>query len=298
MFREGNGARPAGYTMTRASTAWGKRQASLPSIASIRRNVRLYLKLQYIQLRTVVEYRGDFWIGILGAALMQGAGLIFLSAFFSQIPEINGWTVWEIAVLYGLALTPKGFTELLCDGPWMLRAMVNTGEFDRLLVRPVSPALQAATKIASIHGLGQLSLGIVAIALGTSRSGMDWSLWKVLFLIATIATGFVMICAINFLVNMIGFWEPSAQSALPTMYTMLIDFAKFPLDIYSNVIKVLVTIVAPYAFISYFPALVLLDKESPWQWLGFASPLVTLLVVALTSWLWGKALDRYQGVGH
>lgn len=92
------------------------------TVASIRRNTRLYLKLQYIQLRTVVQYLGDFWIGILGAALMQGAGLIFLSAFFSQIPEINGWTIWEVAVLCGLALTPKGLTEFLCDGPWTLRA--------------------------------------------------------------------------------------------------------------------------------------------------------------------------------
>lgn len=281
--------------MHRTPTA---RQASLPSFASVGRYVRLYLKLQYIQLRTVIEYRGDFWIGILGATLMQGAGLIFLSAFFSQIPEINGWTVWQIAVLYGLALTPKGLTELLCDGPWMLRAMVNTGEFDRLLVRPVSPALQAATKIASIHGLGQLTLGIVAIALGASRSGMDWSPWKLLFLIGTIASGFVMICAINFLVNMIGFWEPSAQSALPTMYTLLIDFAKFPLEIYSLVIRVLVTVIAPFAFLSYFPGLVLLDKDTPWRWLGFASPVVTAIVVLITAWLWRKALARYQGVGH
>lgn len=275
-----------------------QRSLSFPSIASIRRNVRLYLKLQYVQLRTVIEYRGDFWIGILGATLMQGAGLVFLSAFFSRIQEINGWTVWEIAILYGLALTPKGLTELLCDGPWMLRALVNTGEFDRLLVRPVSPALQAATKIASIHGLGQLTLGIVAIGLGTSRSGMDWSLWKALFLIATIASGFVMICAINFLVNMVGFWEPSTQSALPTMYALLIDFAKFPLEIYSLVIRILVTVIAPFAFLSYFPGLVLLDKDTAWRWLGFASPLVTVIVVVLTGWLWHKALARYQGVGH
>lgn len=264
----------------------------------IRRNLRLYLKLQFIQLRTVVEYRGDFWIGIVGAALMNGAGLIFLAAFFSQIADVHGWTVWEIAILYGLALTPKGLTELLCDGPWLLRAMVNTGEFDRLLVRPVSPALQAATRIASIHGLGQLGLGVSAIAVGSARSGLDWSAGKVLFLLITVASGFVMICAINFLVNMVGFWEPSTQSALPTMYAMLIDFAKFPLEIYSLVIRILVTVIAPFAFLSYFPGLVLLDKDSNWRWLGFCSPLVTGIVVVITAWLWHKALARYQGVGH
>ncbi len=284
--------------MTRDATMSNAHHASLPSIATIRRIVRLYLKLQYIQLRTVVEYRGDFWIGILGAVLMHGAGLVFISALFSRIPDVAGWTVWQIAVLYGLALVPRGLAELLCDGPWMLRSLVNTGEFDRFLVRPVSPALQAATRLASIHGFGQLTLGTVAIALGTSRLGMDWSLWKLLFLLVIIASSFVMLSAINYLINMVGFWEPSTQSALPTMYAMMIDFAKFPLDIYNLVIRVLVTVVAPYAFVSYFPGLVLLGKDSPWRWLGFGSPVVTAIVVLLTAWLWQKALARYQGVGH
>lgn len=110
----------------------------LPSGHAVRRNLRLYFTLQLVQLRAAVEYRGDFWIGILGAMLQQAAGLVFISALFSQIPEVNGWTVWNIAVLYGLAMIPKGLTEFFCDGPWMLRSRVNSGEFDRVLVRPIS----------------------------------------------------------------------------------------------------------------------------------------------------------------
>jgi ABC-2 type transport system permease protein len=266
--------------------------------ARILRIVRLYLKLQLIQLRTVVEYRGDFWIGILGATLMHGAGLVFISALFSRIPEIAGWTVWEIAILYGLALIPRGITELLCDGPWTLRGKVNNGEFDRLLVRPVSPALQTATQLASIHGLGQLMLGLVAVLIGASRSGMEWSLWKLGFLLIVVISSSVMLGAINYLVNMIGFWEPSTQSAIPTMYATMIDFAKFPLDMYNVVIHVIVTVVAPYAFVSYFPGLLLLGKDTPWRWMGLATPFATAIVVGITAWLWHKALNRYQGVGH
>lgn len=267
-------------------------------LAGFRRNARLYAKLQLIQLRTVVEYRADFWIGILGASLMHGAGLVFITALFGQIDEIGGWSAWEVAVLYGLTLIPAGLRELFSDGPWLLRQLVNSGEFDRLLVRPASPAMQVATRLASIHGVGQLSLGLTLLILGTTRSGMDWTPWKVAYLLVSVLSSLGLLIAIGFLVNMIGFWEPSAQSAIPTAYAMLIDFAKFPLDIYSNAIKILVTAVAPYAFISYFPALVLLDKDSAWRWLGFASPLVTLLAVLLTAWLWHKALNRYQGVGH
>jgi ABC-2 type transport system permease protein len=273
-------------------------QTVLPSVPTIRKNLRLYAKLQLVQIRAAVEYRADFWIGILGAMLQQGAGLVFVSALFSRIPEVAGWTVWNIAILYGLAMLPKGLTELFCDGPWTLRGKVNSGEFDRVLVRPVSPALQSATAIVSIHGFGQVILGIIVLAMGMSRSDIVLQWWTLPYLALVVISSAVMIGALNFVINMTGFWEPSAQSALPTMLALLIDFAKFPLDIYTMVIRGLVTVVLPYAFVSYFPALLMLDRDTAWKWLGLATPLVTVLVVLFTSWLWGKALNRYQGVGH
>jgi ABC-2 type transport system permease protein len=263
-----------------------------------RRLARIYARLQLLQLRTVVEYRADFWIGIVGAALMHGAGLLFIVALFGQIDELQGWTAWEVAILYALCVIPQGLRELFCDGPWLMRGMVNKGEFDRLLVRPISPALQVATSLASIHGIGQVTLGVIAFWLGATRSGLEWTWWKPLYLLIILLSSTILVTALGFLVNLIGFWEPSAQSAFPTAYVLLGDFVKFPLDLYSAVIKVLVVVVAPYAFVSYFPALVLFEKDSAWRWLGWGSPIVTSLVCAITAWLWRVALNRYQGVGH
>lgn len=265
---------------------------------SIRRNLRLYFTLQLIQIRTTIEYRADFWIGIVGAMLQQASGLVFVSALFSQIPSVGNWSVWNIAILYGLVMLPMGLRELFCDGPWTLRGKVNSGEFDRVLVRPVSPALQSATAIVSIHGFGQVILGAVVLWMGLTRSEMNIHWWTVPFLFIVILSSTVMMGALTFIFNLIAFWEPSAQSALPTMLSLMVDFAKFPLDIYHGILRTFVTVIMPYAFISYYPALLLLDRNGNWKWLGLASPLVSALVVALTAWLWNKALNRYQGVGH
>lgn len=260
--------------------------------------VRFYLRLQLMQLRTTIEYSADFWIGIAGSVLMHVSGLVFISALFSQIPEVEGWTAWEIALMYALALVARGFVEMACDGPWALRSLVNTGQFDRLLVRPVPASLQVATQIASLHGLGQMGLGLVVFVMASERSGLEWSAAKALYLLLVFACSAVMLSAINFLVNMVAFWEPSAQSALPTFLATMIDFAKFPLDIYNVLIRGLITVVIPYAFITYFPALVLLDKESSLRWLGYLVPLVAAIVVAVTAFLWKIGVNRYQGVGH
>lgn len=260
--------------------------------------VRFYFRLQLMQLRTAIEYNTDFWIGIAGSALMHVSGLVFISALFSQIPEVEGWTVWEIALMYALALIARGFVEMACDGPWALRMLVNTGQFDRLLVRPLPASLQVATQITSIHGVGQMGLGIVVFVMASDRAGVEWSAGKALYLLVAFLSSAVMLSAINFLVNMIAFWEPSANSAIPTFLATMIDFAKFPLDIYNLLIRGLITVVIPYAFITYFPALVLLEKDSSLRWLGYLTPVAAAIVVAVTALLWRIGINRYQGVGH
>jgi ABC-2 type transport system permease protein len=276
----------------RAAASPASRRPTIPMM------IRFYFRLQLVQLRTAIEYNADFWIGIAGATITQLSGLVFISALFSQVPEVEGWTVWEIALIYAMALVPKGITELFCDGPWALRMLVNSGQFDRLLVRPLPASLQTATQIASIHGVGQTGLGIVVFAMASSRAGIDWTAGKALLLAMVLVSSVVMIGAINFLVNMIAFWEPSTESSIPTLFSIMIDFAKFPLDIYNLFIRGLITIVIPYAFISYFPALVLLDKDSSARWLGYLTPVASALVVAVTAFLWNRGINRYQGVGH
>lgn len=268
------------------------------TMQDIRKNLRIYFKLQLMQIRTTIEYAADFWIGILGAMMLQISGLVFISALFTQIPEVAGWSLWNIVLLYGLATVPTGLRELFTDGFWALRFRINTGEFDRVLVRPVHPILQSATAMASIHGFGGVILGSTLITLGLSRSDVAIQWWTVPYLLLVILSSAVLAGSIALLINLIGFWEPSAQSALPTMLGLFIDFAKFPLEIYNNVIRGIVTVILPYAFISYFPALVLLDRDSPWKWLGWLTPLAAVWMVLLSRWVWGKGLARYQGVGH
>lgn len=260
--------------------------------------VRIYLKLIALQLRATIEYRADFWIGILGAVLMHGSGLVFISVLFAHIPDVAGWTVWQVALLYALTMIPTGLREMLGDGVWTLRGQINRGDFDRVLVRPLSPAVQTMTALASIHGSGNAVLGLVVFAVAASRAGIDWSVWKVLWVLLTVVCGLAIITAMSFIANLMGFWEPGTMSGLPFMIANMVEFGKFPLELFAWPIRFLITVVLPYGFVSYYPGLVLLDKPTDWRYLGYATPLATLLIALATAWLWRQGLKRYQGVGH
>jgi len=267
-------------------------------LTRLRFNFRIYVRLIVLQLRMFIEYRGDFWIGIVGAVLIQGASLVFISAIFSRIPEIGGWTVWEIALLYGFTVMAYGTRELLCDGPWMLRRTLNQGDFDRILVRPLSPALQTATLTSSIHGSGNVMLGVVVFLIAAGRADVDWTVLKVLWVVVAVICGVIIVSCVAFLANMIGFWEPGTSSAFPFMISNLIELVKFPLELYGWAIRIGLSSILPFAFVSYYPALVLLGKDSSVRGIGYLTPLIALLMIVVTALLWRKAIDRYQGVGH
>lgn len=260
--------------------------------------VRIYVKLILTQLRAHLEYRADFWIGIAGVVLTHGAPLVFVWAVFLRVPEVGGWTAWQIALLYGLAILPRGLAELFCDGSWAMRQLVNRGDFDRLLVRPLSPAVQSLTWIASIHGLGSIVLGAVVVLRARSELDLSWAWWEWGFLLLCLLGSVVLIGSVNLASNSVAFWEPSANSQFPYLIAHTAEFVKFPVPIYGRAIQVLVTWVLPFAFISYYPGSVLLDKPDANHWLGYGSPAAGLVAALVAALIWRRGLSRYQSTGN
>jgi ABC-2 type transport system permease protein len=261
------------------------------------RQLRLYVRLILLQLRTTMEYRGDFWIAIVGALLQQAVGIVFLITFFGQVPALGEWTVWNVLLLHGMIMLAIGLTEMFAEGTWRIRIDVNQGTFDRILVRPLPPVLQQLSSSSSIHGLGDAGIGVAMLIVGLGGSQVAWHWWTVPVLIMATASGFVICASINLITNLPVFWEPSAQSAFPTMVARMRDFAKFPLTIYPGPLQLAVMAI-PYAFVSYFPILFVLERGGPERWLGLATPLVAAATTLAAIGFWRVALNRYQGVGH
>jgi ABC-2 type transport system permease protein len=266
-------------------------------LVRIARSARLYGKLQFLHLRAHLEYEADFWIGMLGAGLRTTSTFVFIWALFGRINQVQGWGMWEIASLYALAIIPMGLVELFYDGQWELRRLVNLGEFDRLLLRPLSPALQVVTQISSIHGLGTVLLGAVVLAAAASKLGLEWTPGHYLFLAASLAGSVLLIGSLNFITNCQVFWEPTPNAALSVLVQESVEFAKYPLGLYHSVVRFIVTWILPLAFVSYYPGLVLLGRPDPKIWLGYAAPLAGPLLTAVAALVWRACLRNYQGTG-
>ena len=106
----------------------------------MKRYLKLYRKFLEQYIKTLIEYRADFILGLIGFLLVQGIGIIFISLVFKSIPNLKGWSFYEILFIYGFAQIPRGIDHVFTDQIWMLSGrIIVQGEFDRYLVRPLNP---------------------------------------------------------------------------------------------------------------------------------------------------------------
>ncbi len=261
------------------------------------RLLRLYFRLIFLQIRTHMEYRLDFWIGIGGIALRQAGALIFIWALFSTIPAIVGWSLWEVALLYALVTIPQGFSALFLEGSWRLRLIINQGQFDQILTRPVSPLLQLITQTSSIHGLGSAALGFIVLLLTLNQLDLAWDFGHVIYLVLILLSSTILTGAINLMTNCIGFWDPSADGSFPFLMSSLSEFARYPITTYPPVFQTLFTWVLPLAMTSYYPGLLLLVRPEV-SLLSYLAPFSGWIVAGIAILIWRWSMQHYQGVGH
>lgn len=263
----------------------------------MRRIVRLYRRQLGAHLRAALQYEADFWILIGAAALMQVVGVVFLGAIFAKVPQLNGWTFWEVVVVYAMVSIAEGVGSLFFEGTWRLAAKINKGELDYLLVRPYPVTLQVMSSDAGLNGIGNIVVGSILLALGVAHTTIDWSPGKVLLGIVLLISAVVVKVAISLATNAGSFWITAPYSVVGYAIHQVGELARYPITIYGVGVRLAIGLVVPFAFVSFFPVAVLLDRGGAAK-LGLLTPAVAVYCVLAARWAFHRGLRRYEGAGN
>ena len=131
------------------------------------------------------------------------------------------------------------------------------------------------------------------------KLGITFPLFKFLFLISTILSGALIQGSIQLMTMVPTFWMVKSEAILALKWQAY-DFVKYPISIYHKSVQIILTVIIPYAFISFYPLQYLLEKEDYLLFhpvLQFLSPIVGILMAILSYrlWLWG--LKHYNSSG-
>ncbi|MEU3116033.1 MULTISPECIES: ABC transporter permease [Micromonospora] len=266
-------------------------------VAEARRALWLYRRLLGAQVRATLQYEADFWIMSLSAVLVQAVGVVFLWAIFRSIPEINGWQFWEVVLIYALVVVAEGLSVLVAQGAWTLAVTVNFGQLDAMLLRPYPPVLQVLSSAVGMNGLGNLVLGTGLLIAAVRHVDVSWNVGRVaLGLLLVVAAAGVKI-GLNLLTNCAAFWLRSPYSMFAFSMHSFGELARFPVTIYGLGVRITLTVVLPYAFMSFFPAAAVL-AHGPARWLGLLTPVVAIYCLWIGTTVFRYGLSRYESSGH
>jgi ABC-2 type transport system permease protein len=260
----------------------------------------LYRRLIGAHVRSQLQYRLSFALNLLGMALVTLLDFIAILIIFEQVTALEGWTVEEVALLYGIATVSFGFADLAVGHLDLFPNMIREGTFDLLLVRPLPSLFQVLASDFALRRLGKAFQGGVVLAFALTQVDVDWTLGRAAMLPVAIVTGVVIYGAVWVALATIAFWIVDAIEFVNAFTYGGIFLSQYPLNVFARWLRSLVLFVVPIAFVAYFPALYLLDKPDELglpDALRFASPAVAALAVLAAHLAWRHAVRHYRSAG-
>ncbi len=258
---------------------------------------RLYRKFIIQYVKSLMQNKLDFFLGLFGFFMMQASGIAFLFLVFEKIPNLNGWSFDEIVFIYGFAQLPRGIDHLFTDNIWLLSSpMIVRGNFDRYLIRPINPLFHLIADRFQPDALGELIVGCSLITISLSRLHLSLGLIDIMLMLFAVLCGSVIYTSIKLFFASLAFWIKDSFSIMHLTY-MTSEFAKYPLSIYSKPIQIAISFIIPFAFAAFFPASYFVNKAN------FIESIGTGLIVAIVSFCiayftWLQGIKVYESAGN
>lgn len=263
---------------------------------TIRRALRMHRIFCAQEIKKMMEYKENFVVGIIGFLLAQMTNIIFIWIIFEQIPSLKGWSINQIVFIYGFSLVPKGIDHLLFDNLWAVgHFIVRKGDFDKYLTRPVNTLFHVMVERLQIDALGEIVMGISLICVTIFKVGIEWSVEKVVLILIVIPFSTLIYTGIKIATAALAFWLKRSGN-ITYMFYMVNDFAKYPVTIYNNTIRGIITYIIPFAFTAFYPAKYILTGSNPLFNIGM-TVIMAIVFMTIGIIVWNRGIKAYESAG-
>ncbi len=264
-------------------------------------DLRLYRRLVAMQLRAQLQYKVNVLIDIVTYLSVTSLEFMPVLIYFGPFPTLLGWKVGEVALLYAITSISFGLAELFGAGIDTFDETVRRGEFDRVLLRPVSALLLIFSSEFRLRRLGRITEGLLIFILALSLlPGLKWTPPKLVILPIGIVSGALVFIAILLLGATMCFWTVETTELTNILTYGGREMLSYPLTIYHQSLQRFFLFVVPLAFGTYVPTCYLLGHSLPFGLpteVAFGGPLVALAFALIAGVIWRFGVHHYQSTG-
>ncbi|MEV6882170.1 ABC transporter permease [Streptomyces sp. NPDC051135] len=262
--------------------------------------LRAYGLIAGMWIRSTMAYRTSFLLTAFGNFATNALDFVAILLMFSRVDALGGWSLPEVAFLYGLSGVSFGLADLAIGSMDRLGRRVRDGTLDTLLVRPAPVLAQVAADRFALRRLGRVTQGLLVLGYALVVVDVDWTAAKLLLMPVMLVGGAGIFCAVFVAAGAFQFVAQDASevaNAFTYGGTTLLQYppAVFALDLVRGV-----TFVVPLAFVNWLPASHVLGRPYPLDlpgWAAFTTPLVAVACCAVAGLAWRAGLRSYRSTG-
>ncbi|HEX7976017.1 MAG TPA: ABC-2 family transporter protein, partial [Anaerolineales bacterium] len=251
----------------------------------------LYRRLILVRIRGQMQYRLPFLLDLFSTFIQTGVSFLSIALVLQKFNNIAGWTLGEVAFLYGTVEASFGMMDMIFSGfdPQNFGNQVRLGAFDQMLLRPVNLTLQVLGSEFLLRRVGRVLQGLAVLALATSLAHIHWTLAKALYLPVVLASLVAFFGGLFIIGATLSFWTVESLEAINIFTYGGTEMMTYPMTIYQDWLRRFFTYILPAIFLNFYPSLFFLDKPDPFGFPAFApflSPLAGFGVLAAALAFW------------
>ncbi|MFF3259331.1 ABC transporter permease [Streptomyces sp. NPDC002932] len=262
--------------------------------------VRAYGLIAAMWLRSTMAYRASFVMTAFGNFAATAFDFVAIMLMFSHVDVLGGYTLPEIALLYGAAGTAFGLADLVMGSMDRLGRRVRDGTLDTLLVRPVPVLAQVAADRFALRRLGRITQGALVLGYALVTLDIDWTAARVLMVPLMLLSGAAIFGAVFVAGAAFQFFAQDASEVQNSFTYGGNTLLQYPPTVFAKDLVRGVTFVVPLAFVNWLPALYVLGRPYPLDLpdgVAFLPPVVAALCWVVAGLAWRVGLRAYRSTG-
>jgi ABC-2 type transport system permease protein len=212
-----------------------------------------------LSLRRQIAFRADLLFQIILTAVGTVASVAALGMVFTQTDTLDGWRRGQALALLGTFQIVSGIRAAFVDPNFATFGdQVRNGAFDSVLVQPAPAIFLASLSASAPLALSQIGFGAAVTAYGIHTASITVTPTGVVAWLALIIAATAVMWATRTLFAALIFASLGLQ--LDVVYDAIWQFARYPVDIYRQPLRLALTYVLPVAFLATIPTTVLLHS--------------------------------------
>ncbi|MEL6181855.1 MAG: ABC-2 family transporter protein [Myxococcota bacterium] len=263
-------------------------------------DARLLVRLMTVSLRSQLQYRASMFMQSVGHLLVTGIEFFGVWALFVRFGQLDGWTLAEVAVFYGVVHVSFALAEACGRGFSVFATQLKQGDFDRLLLRPRSTALQVAGTELNLKRIGRFLQGLVVLGWGLKALDIAWEPWRGALLLWIVVGAVCMFYGLMVMQATIAFWTTESLELVNVLTYGGVETTQYPVSLYRRWFRWVFTFLIPLACVCYLPVLALINHPDPLGTsvsLQIVAPVAGVVFLGAMLGFWRIGVRHYTSTG-